>query len=77
MILTVTSQNVLLPDLDQPTPATISIDVSTGKVIDIQLRYAGGACNASGEPYFVDAGDKVVLPGLVEWALFLVLKHSP
>lgn len=78
MILTVTSRNMLLPDLDQPTPATINIDISTGKIIEVLLKYVGGAvCNASGEPNFVDAGDKVVLPGLVEWVSFLDLKHNP
>ncbi|OAX42544.1 allantoinase [Rhizopogon vinicolor AM-OR11-026] len=67
MILTVTSRNVLLPDLDQSTPATISVDLRTGKIIEVLLGYTGGAvCNESRESHFVDAGDKVVLPGLVD-----------
>jgi len=78
MFLTVTSRNVLLPDLDQPRPATINVDLRTGKIIEILLTYTGGAaCNKNGGPHFVDAGDKVVLPGLVEWALSLVSKYDP
>ncbi|KAG1751564.1 allantoinase [Suillus paluster] len=67
MLLTVTSRNVLLPDCDQPRPATINVDIRTGKIIEVLLTYTGGAaCIKSGDPHFVDAGDKVVLPGLVD-----------
>ena len=78
MILTVTSRNMLLADQDQPMPATVNVDLRTGKIIEVLLRYTGGAaCNEIKEPNFIDAGDQVVLPGLVEWASFLVSKHSP
>ncbi|KAG1900632.1 uncharacterized protein F5891DRAFT_1128492 [Suillus fuscotomentosus] len=70
MLLTVTSRNVLLPDYDLPRPATINVDLRTGKIIEVRLRYIGdGACRESwapGELHFVDAGDKTVLPGLVD-----------
>lgn len=75
MLLSVTSRNVLLPDFDLPRPATINVDLRTGKIIEVLLRYIGDeACNKSGDLHFVDAGDKVVLPGLVEWGSFLVAK---
>ncbi|KAG1766965.1 hypothetical protein EDD22DRAFT_333113 [Suillus occidentalis] len=67
MLLTVTSRNVLLPDFDLPRPATINVDLKTGKIIGVSLGYIGDdACKNSGDSYFVDAGDKVVLPGLVD-----------
>lgn len=67
MLLTVTSRNVLLPDFDLPRPATINVDLKTGKIIGVSLGYIGDdTCKESGDSYFVDAGDKVVLPGLVD-----------
>ncbi|KAG2126288.1 hypothetical protein DEU56DRAFT_822638 [Suillus clintonianus] len=67
MLLTVTGRNVLLPDFDLPRPATINIDLRTGKIIEILLGYIGDkVCNKSGDLHFVDAGDKFVLPGLVD-----------
>ncbi|KAG1890253.1 allantoinase [Suillus subluteus] len=67
MLLTVTSRNVLLPDFDLPRPATINVDLRTGKIIEVRLEYIGDeACKKSGDLHFVDAGDKVVLPGLVD-----------
>lgn len=67
MLLTVTSRKVLLPDFDLPRPATINVDLNTGKIIGVFLGYIGDeACKESRDSCFVDAGDKVVLPGLVE-----------
>lgn len=67
MLLTVTSRNVLLPDFDLPQPATINVDLRTGKIIGVFLGYIGDeGCKKSGDLHFVDAGDKVVLPGLVD-----------
>lgn len=67
MLLTVTSRKVLLPDFDLPRPATINVDLNTGKIIGVFLGYIGDeACKESRDSYFVDAGDKVVLPGLVD-----------
>lgn len=67
MLLTVTSRNVLLPDFDLPRPATVNVDLRTGKIIEVFLEYTGDeACMKSGDLHFVDAGDKVVLPGLVD-----------
>ncbi|KAG1752949.1 hypothetical protein EDB19DRAFT_1670740 [Suillus lakei] len=67
MLLTVTSRNVLLPGFDLPRPATINVDLKTGKIIEVLLGYIGDeACNKSRDLHFVDAGDKVILPGLVD-----------
>lgn len=67
MLLTVTSRKVLLPDFDLPRPATINVDLNTGKIIGVFLGYIGDeACKESRDSYFVDAGDKIVLPGLVD-----------
>jgi hypothetical protein len=63
--LVVTGRNVLLPGSDQPQPATITVDGSTGKITDIQTVYTTQQ-SPGGETMFVDAGDKFVLPGLVE-----------
>lgn len=67
MLLTVTSHNVLLPNFDLPQPATINVDLKTGKIIEVRLGYVGNkTCKKSGDLHFVDAGDKVVLPGLLD-----------
>lgn len=67
MLLTVTSHNVLLPNFDLPQPATINVDLKTGKIIEVRLGYVGNeTCKKSGDLHFVDAGDKFVLPGLVD-----------
>lgn len=63
-ILVVTGRNVLLPNSDQPQPATITVDIGTGKITDIQTVYTQQSLG--GKTAFVDAGDKFVLPGLVE-----------
>ncbi|OAX42545.1 allantoinase [Rhizopogon vinicolor AM-OR11-026] len=62
--LVVTGQNVLLPGSDQPQPATITVDIGTGKISDIQTVYTQQS--PGGETTFIDAGDKFVLPGLVD-----------
>lgn len=64
--LVVTSQNVLLPGSDQPQPATITVDTGTGKITDIQMVYTLQSPYGETMSRFIDAGDKFVLPGLVE-----------
>lgn len=66
-----TGRKVLLPGEEQPQPATIIVDTLTGKITDVLTRHttphdlpeAGVA-----ESNWIDAGDDVVLPGLVECA---------
>ncbi|KAH7925528.1 allantoinase [Leucogyrophana mollusca] len=66
--LTVASRNVILPGYDQPQAATITVDVETGKIIDIQHEYL--PVNPSGREDTkvrrIDAGDYFILPGLVD-----------
>ncbi|KAG1890254.1 hypothetical protein F4604DRAFT_1914801 [Suillus subluteus] len=62
--LVVTSRNTLLPGSDQPQPATITVNIDTGKITDIQTVYAERS--PGGETTFIDAGEKFVLPGLVD-----------
>ncbi|KAG2132676.1 hypothetical protein BD769DRAFT_1448980 [Suillus cothurnatus] len=62
--LVVTSRNALLPGSDHPQPATITVNIDTGKITDIQTVYAERS--PGGETTFIDAGEKFVLPGLVD-----------
>lgn len=64
--LIVTGRHVLLPEADQPQPATITVDIGTGKITDVQTVYTQQLEKQGEETAFVDAGDKFVLPGLVE-----------
>lgn len=59
-----TGSNVLLAGQASPQPATIIMDVATGKITDIQPgRRASEEFRATD---WIDAGDKLILPGLVE-----------
>ncbi|KAG1751565.1 uncharacterized protein EDB91DRAFT_1045647 [Suillus paluster] len=62
--LVVTSQNVLLPGSDEPQAATITVNIGTGKITDIQTVYTERSPGE--ETTFIDAGEKFVLPGLVD-----------
>ncbi|KAG2108825.1 hypothetical protein BD769DRAFT_1498625 [Suillus cothurnatus] len=61
--LVVTSRNALLPGSDHLQPATITVNIDTGKITDIRTVYAERS--PGGETTFIDAGEKFVLPGLV------------
>ncbi|EGO25280.1 hypothetical protein SERLADRAFT_368680 [Serpula lacrymans var. lacrymans S7.9] len=58
----------MLPGCADPQAATIKVDLSTGKIIDIQSHHANKESLPSGNQNirWVDAGDKIVLPGLVD-----------
>ncbi|KAG2138008.1 hypothetical protein DEU56DRAFT_945809 [Suillus clintonianus] len=60
----VTSRNALLPGSNELQPATITVNIGTGKITDIQTVYAERS--PGGETTFIDAGEKFVLPGLVD-----------
>jgi allantoinase len=62
--LVVTSRNALLPGSDHLQPATITVNIDTGKITDIRTVYAERS--PGGETTFIDAGEKFVLPGLVK-----------
>ncbi|TFK44719.1 hypothetical protein BDQ12DRAFT_593525 [Crucibulum laeve] len=62
-----TGPKVLLSGNEAPQPATIIIDNSTGKIIDIRQGQLGKSdLYLNGDITWIDAGDKVVLPGLVD-----------
>jgi allantoinase len=65
-VLVVTSQNVLLPLHDEPVPATIQADPSTGKIIEIEHGHSSQSQWPSDRFEYIDAGELYVLPGLVE-----------
>ncbi|CAG7846420.1 Allantoinase [Serendipita indica DSM 11827] len=66
-LLVLTSRNVLLPAHDQPVPATIHADPSTGKITAIDSGYSPQDAFADNDRYeFIDAGDLYILPGLVD-----------
>ena len=77
-VLFVTGKNVLLPGNDIPQPATLKIDVGSGKITDIQYKHIVGSNFASELPIkWIDAGDRFILPGLVEWVQLLFAHPFP
>ena len=60
-----TGRNVLLAGAAIPHPATIIINTETGKITEIIPSYRARDAGV-GDIGIIDAGDKVVLPGLVE-----------
>ncbi|KAG6911147.1 hypothetical protein DXG01_003887 [Tephrocybe rancida] len=66
MILICTGRNVLLPGIPSPVPATLTIDLSTGKIIEIVDSYQTTIPQSNESVRWIDAGDKIVLPGLVD-----------
>ncbi|KAG6873436.1 hypothetical protein C0995_015525 [Termitomyces sp. Mi166 len=67
MILICTGRNVLLPDIPSPIPATFTVDLSTGKITHISHGYQSSHARSDDPTVrWVDAGDKFVLPGLVD-----------
>jgi len=62
-----TGDNVILPGLTHPQPATIVVDVATGKITDVQPRHCARHIFATAsDSDWVDAGSKLILPGLVD-----------
>lgn len=60
------SHRVLLPGFDDTQPATITIDTSSGKITDVHLGKQPRETFPENVQY-LDVGDKVILPGLVEY----------
>lgn len=59
----------LLPGASEPVPATINVDILTGKIIDVQPNIRRNKADFSDPLHlanFVDTGDKLVIPGIVE-----------
>ena len=63
-----TGTKVLLPDSETLVPATIIVDTLTGKIIDVrQGRSSQADFPSIPNSDFIDAENKVLLPGLVEY----------
>ena len=72
-----TGNNVLLPGLQAPRPATVLVSTKTGKIIDVRegrhVRadytdiVASSSDSDSDDDRWTDVGDKYLLPGLVEY----------
>lgn len=67
-LLVCSASKVLLPGRDEPTAATIIVDKVSGKIIEVRetllSRDGGDFIGQSVE--WINAGDNIVLPGLVE-----------
>ena len=60
-------RRVLLPGRDEPIPASIHVDLTTGKIIAInEGRYERSDLNPDREDHWIDAGENIIIPGLVE-----------
>ena len=69
-----TAKYALLPEDDHPTPATIVIDKNSGKIIQIERKHLSKSqfqsTHASSTiTSWIDAGEQIVIPGLVECVL--------
>jgi allantoinase len=65
--LVLTSTNVQLPNNEQPVPAIIEVECSSGKILRVTPgKTDGKEYQDLGDVEFWDLGDHFVLPGLVE-----------
>jgi allantoinase len=65
--LVCTGSKVLLPECTAPVPATVIVDRSTGKIIDVRQSQISHEQLTLESVEWIDAGDNIVLPGLVEY----------
>lgn len=57
----------MLPGQDHPQPASIFVDVATGKITDITHgQSVKGDFPDIPDSEWIDAGDRIVIPGIVE-----------
>ena len=69
LLLIVAGRKVLFDDNESPQPATLVINTSTGKIQEIRPIYTtkeSATIPAEANARWVDAGDKLVISGLVE-----------
>ncbi|KAL4073898.1 hypothetical protein V8B97DRAFT_1865721 [Scleroderma yunnanense] len=60
----ISSQNVVLPDADTPQAAVITININTGRIVDIKKGINANV--TEGDVQVIDVGDKFILPGAVD-----------
>ena len=66
-MLVVTSHHVVLPDEEIARPATLEIDIGSGKILNIYPSKGDRSKYPSlNDEDWIDAGDLYILPGLVE-----------
>lgn len=63
-LMIISSSRIILPDSTEPTPGTIEIDKSTGKIIKIHPYKL--SINDYNEEQFLDVGNNVVMPGVID-----------
>jgi cytosine/adenosine deaminase-related metal-dependent hydrolase len=62
-----TSSCVYFPG-EGPSPGTIEVDLSTGKITKTQrVKAQKGDPNYASDAEWVDVGDRTIIPGLVEY----------
>jgi allantoinase len=67
------AQRMLLPDNNEPTPATIVVDKHSGKIIQVRLgQLTREEIRLDGNIEWIEAGNNIVLPGLVECVQILL-----
>jgi allantoinase len=71
--LVLTGNNVVLPDYNTPRPATLIIDLTSGKIKHVyQGKGSSTVSDDNTGTQRIDAGDKFILPGLVEYVAKLL-----
>lgn len=61
-----TSTSVVLPDRKEAQPATILVDTTSGKILDVLQGYHATLPQSVKDVVWVDRGEKYLLPGLVD-----------
>jgi allantoinase len=61
-----TGDRVLLPGRDEPVAATVEVNLETGKITAIQETKWTRSESTADIGNWTDAGDNVIIPGLVE-----------
>ncbi|KAI6040281.1 hypothetical protein EDC04DRAFT_2894264 [Pisolithus marmoratus] len=62
--LKISSQNVVLPDIETPQAAVITVDVDAGKIVDVERGTT--THSPQDNTQVIDVGTKFVLPGVVD-----------
>lgn len=75
-LLICSGSRVVLPGHEEPTPASIVIDKASGKIIQVIQGRTTPDDFASETAEWIDAGNNIVLPGLVECVHALCRLHG-
>jgi hypothetical protein len=75
--LVCTGANVLLPGATDPVPATLVVDRSTGKIIDVRPTQLTREQLILESVEWIDAADSIVLPGLIEYNPSYICHMTP